>query len=82
MVEVANNTTPKTLQHWVARPGMGHRHQSTMLPTLRHQAFQSEVMCDVSPLKVCNVILGLPYMWKCLVVYESRHHSVIVTLGK
>jgi hypothetical protein len=39
-------------------------------------------LCDVSPLEVCDVILGQPYMWKHHVVYESRPHSVIVTVGR
>jgi hypothetical protein len=45
------------------------------------QPFKDEVLCDVSPLDVCDVLLGQPYMWKCHVVYESRPRSVIVTLG-
>jgi hypothetical protein len=44
--------------------------------------FKDEVLCDVSPLEVCNVILGQPYLWKCHVVYESRPHNVIITLNK
>jgi hypothetical protein len=44
--------------------------------------FKDEVLCDVSPLEVCDVLLGQPYMWKHHVVYESRPHSVIVTLGR
>jgi hypothetical protein len=43
--------------------------------------FKDEVLCDVSPLDVCDVLLGQPYMWKCHVIYESRPRSVIVTLG-
>jgi hypothetical protein len=43
--------------------------------------FKEEVLCDVSPLEVCNVLLGEPYMWKCHVVYEIRPRSVIITLG-
>ena len=34
----------------------------------------------MAPLEVCDVLLGQPYMWKCHVVYDSRPHSVIVTL--
>jgi hypothetical protein len=45
------------------------------------QPFKDEVLCDVSPLDVCDVLLGQPYMWKCHVIYESRPRSVIVTLG-
>jgi hypothetical protein len=44
--------------------------------------FKDEVLCDVSPLKVCDVLLGQPYLWKCHVVYESRPRSVIITLNR
>jgi ketosteroid isomerase-like protein len=44
--------------------------------------FKDEVLCDVAPLEVCDVVLGQPYMWKCHAVYESRPCSVIITLGK
>jgi hypothetical protein len=40
------------------------------------------VLCDVTPLEVCDVILGQPYLWKCHVVYESRPRSVIITLDR
>jgi hypothetical protein len=43
---------------------------------------KDKVLCDVSPLEVCNVLLGQPYLWKCHVVYESSSHSVIITLNK
>jgi hypothetical protein len=26
--------------------------------------FKDEVLCDVSPLEVCDVLLGQPYLWK------------------
>jgi hypothetical protein len=45
------------------------------------QPFKDEVVCDVDPLDVYVVILGQPYMWKHHDVYESRHHSVIITMG-
>jgi hypothetical protein len=45
------------------------------------QPFKDEVLCDVDPLDVCDVLLGQPYMWKHHVVYESRPRSVIVSLG-
>jgi hypothetical protein len=44
--------------------------------------FKDEVLCDVAPLEVCDVLLGQPYLWKCHVVYESRLHSVIITLSR
>jgi hypothetical protein len=43
--------------------------------------FKYEVLCDIAPLEVCDVLLGQPYLWKCHVVYESRPRSVIITLG-
>jgi hypothetical protein len=43
--------------------------------------FKDEVLCNVSPLEVCNVLLGQPYLWKRHVVYESRPHSFIITLN-
>jgi hypothetical protein len=42
--------------------------------------FKDEVLCDVTPLKICDVLLGQPYLWKHHAVYESMHHSVIITL--
>jgi hypothetical protein len=45
------------------------------------QPFRDEVLCDVAPLDVCDVLLGQPYMWKRHAIYESRPRSVIVTLG-
>jgi hypothetical protein len=45
------------------------------------QPFKDEVLCDVAPLDVCDVLLGQPYMWKHHTIYESRPRSVIVTLG-
>jgi hypothetical protein len=32
------------------------------------------------PLEVCDALLGQTYLWKRHVVYESRPHSVIITL--
>jgi hypothetical protein len=42
--------------------------------------FKDEVLCDVAPLEVCDILLGQPYMWKHHVVYDSRPCSVIITL--
>jgi hypothetical protein len=44
--------------------------------------FKDEVLCDVAPLEVCDFLLGQPYLWKHHVVYESRPHSVIITLNE
>jgi hypothetical protein len=43
--------------------------------------FKDKVLYDVSPLNVCDVLLGQPYLWKCHAVYDSRPHSVIITLN-
>jgi hypothetical protein len=43
---------------------------------------KDEVLCDIDPLEVCDVLLGQPYLWKCHAVYESRPRSVIITLGR
>jgi hypothetical protein len=44
--------------------------------------FKDEILCDVAPLKVCDVLLGQPYLWKPHVVYESRPHSVIINFNR
>jgi hypothetical protein len=44
--------------------------------------FKDEVLCDVSPLEFCDVLLGQPYLWKHHAVYESRPCSVIITLNR
>eukprot|EP00253_Pinus_taeda_P030860 PITA_30860 len=43
--------------------------------------FTDEVSCDISPLDVCDVLLGQPYLWKQHALYESRPRVIIVTLG-
>jgi hypothetical protein len=43
---------------------------------------KEKVLCVVFPLEVCDVLLGQPYLWKCHVVYDSRPHSVIITLNR
>ena len=43
--------------------------------------FTDEVLCDIAPLEVCDVLLGQPYLWKRHAVYESRPRVVIITLG-
>jgi hypothetical protein len=44
--------------------------------------FKDKVLCDVAPLKFCDVLLGQPYLWKFHAVYESKSRSVIITLNK
>ena len=48
---------------------------------IRHPSLKEEVLCDVSPLDVYDVLLGQPYMWRRHAFYESQPRSVIVTLG-
>jgi hypothetical protein len=43
--------------------------------------FTDEVLCDVAPLDVSDVLLGQPYLWKRHDVYESRPRAIIITLG-
>jgi hypothetical protein len=43
--------------------------------------FKDGLVCDVSPISVCDVFLGLPYIWKYHVVYDSQPCSVIITFG-
>jgi hypothetical protein len=45
------------------------------------QPFKDEVLCDYSPLNVCNVLLGQTYMWRRHFFYEYQPCSVIFTLG-
>jgi hypothetical protein len=44
--------------------------------------FKDEGLCDISPIEVCDVLLGQPYLWKRHVVYGSRPRSFIITLGR
>ena len=40
-----------------------------------------EVLCDVAPFDVFDVLLGKLYLWNHHVVYESIPHIIIITLG-
>ena len=65
---------------WLSQVQGIHITQQFLLP-YGIKPFKDEVLCDVDPLEVCDVLLGQPYMWKLHVVYESWPRSVIVTLG-
>ena len=65
---------------WLSQ-GWGIRITQQCLLLYDIKPFKDKVLCDVAPLEVCDVLLGQPYMWKLHAVYESRPHSVIVTLG-
>jgi hypothetical protein len=77
-----DNTTPTTLHHWMAPPRKRSLRQPTVSTVVHIKPFKDKVLCDVSPLEVCDVLLGQPYLWKFHVVYESRPRSVIITLNR
>ena len=43
---------------------------------------KDEIICDVAPLDVCDVLLGQPYIYQRHGVYESRPCSVTTKLGE
>jgi hypothetical protein len=80
---LALTTTPHTQPYTI-----GWLHQGSDLRVNQQfrlsydiKAFKDEVLCDVSPLKLFDVIFGQTYLWKFHVVYESMPHSVIITLN-
>jgi hypothetical protein len=66
---------------WLRRGRDLHVNQQCHLP-YGIKPFKDEVLCDIAPLEVCDVLLGQPYLWKRRVVYESRPCSVNITLGR
>jgi hypothetical protein len=70
---------PYTIE-WLHQGRDLHVNQQCHLP-YNINPFIDEVLCDIAPLDVCDVLLGQPYLWKQHVVYESRPRVVIVTLG-
>ena len=81
---------------WLVLPTIAHPqpytiewiHQGQDLYVSQHchfpyniKPFTYEVLCDITPLDVCDVLLGQPYFWKWHVVYESWPHAIIFTLG-
>jgi hypothetical protein len=65
---------------WIHQGRDLHVSQQCRLSYVIHP-LKDEVVCDVYPLDVCDVVLGQPYMWKCHAVYESQPHSFFITLG-
>jgi hypothetical protein len=87
-VEIIKRMTLPTMPHpqpytigWLRQGSDLHVSQQCRL-SYDIKPFKDEVLCDVSPLEVCDVLLGQPYLWKRHVVYESRSRSVIITLNK
>jgi hypothetical protein len=70
---------PYTIRWFIRGQDICVSHQCCMFYGIK--PFKDEVMCDVSPLEVCDVLLGQPYMWKCHTIYESHPCNVIGTLG-
>ena len=75
--EVIKRLELPTTQHsqpykigWLSQGRGIHITQQCLLP-YGINPFQDEVLCDVAPLEVCDVLLGHPYMWKRHDVYES-----------
>jgi hypothetical protein len=66
---------------WLRQGRNLHFSQQCRLP-YDINSFKDEVLCDIALLEVCDVLLGQPYLWKRHVVYESRPHSVMITLGR
>jgi hypothetical protein len=81
---LALSTTPHPQPYtigWLCQGSDLHVSQQCQL-SYDIKPFKDEVLCDVPPLKVCDVLLGQPYLWKRHVVYESRPHSVSITLNR
>jgi hypothetical protein len=70
---------PYTIK-WLHQGRDLHVSQQCRLP-YSIKPFTDEVLCDIAPLDVSDVLLGQPYLWKQHVVYESRPCVVIITLG-
>jgi hypothetical protein len=88
LVEVVKWLALPTMPHpqpytigWLCQGSDIHVNQQCRL-SYDIKPFKDEVLCDVAPLEVCDVILGQPYLWKLHAVYESRPCSVIITLNE
>jgi hypothetical protein len=88
LVEVVKRLDLPTTLHpqpytigWLRQGRDLHVSQQCRLP-YGIKPFKDEVLCDISPLEVCDVLLGQQYLWKHHDVYESRPRSVIITLGR
>jgi hypothetical protein len=77
-------TTPHPHQYTIRwlRQGSDLRISQHCLVDYDIKPFKDEALCDVSHLEFCVFLLGQPYLWKRHVAYESRPHSVIITLDR
>ena len=62
-IGASNNTTPATLQHWLAKPRTRYPHYSTMPNTIWHQAFQRQgtVKCGPTWSLWCSFRTTIPF---------------------
>jgi hypothetical protein len=92
-----NNLISAEVMKWLALPTtplpqpytIGCLHQGSDLHVSQQcqlsydiNPFKDDVLCDVSPLEVCDVLLGQPYLWKRHVLYDSRPCSFVITLNR
>jgi hypothetical protein len=82
VVGPANDIAPTTLHHRLDSPRNRSLCQPIVSSTYSIKPFKDEVLCDISPLEVFDVLLGQLYLWKRHVVYESRNHNFIINLGR
>jgi hypothetical protein len=76
----SSNPHPYTIG-WL-RQGSNIRVNQQCRLTYDIKPFKDEGLCAITPLEVCDVLLGQPYLWKRHVVYEFRPRSVIITLDR
>jgi hypothetical protein len=79
-LQTTSHPQPYTIR-WLCQ-GTNLRVSQHCLLSYGIKPFKAEVLCDVVPLEVFDVLLGQPYLWKHHVVYESRPHNVIITLNR
>ena len=81
ILELSKTPHPQPYNISRLRQGWGiHINQQRLLP-YGIKPFKEEVLCDVAPLELCDVLLGQPYMPKHHAIYDSWPCNVIVTLG-
>jgi hypothetical protein len=77
-IGLVDHNTPTTIHHrWLHQGQDLHVSHQCHLP-YNINPFTDEVLCDIAPLDICDVLLGQPYLWKRHVVYESRPHALLL----